>query len=557
MIPAPMYKKILLVVTVALFALLGGQALAANTGETITFNVSQNFDATGRQQIDATLVKSSPNLYFYVDKTWWDQQFPAKKNEILQNLDSLALEFNAKIYPTLTSVFGSEWNPGVDGDSKITILFQNMKDGAAGYFRSNDEYLKLQLPDSNEREMTYLSIASIDDPMKLKTVLAHELMHLIIFNQKNRLQGVQEETWLDEARSDYTSTLLGYDDVYQGSNLQSRVLDFLKNSSDSVPEFLNSPADFASVHLFMSYLVDHYSVSILADSLHSKQVGIASLNEALAKNGVKENFSQIFTNWTIALLLNDCSLGKNYCYLNQNLQNLRISPTLNFLPFSGDSSLSVSNVTKNWAGNWQKIIGGNGDLTVNFESVAGLNFQVPYITVDKNNVSQISFLKLDSKEKGTLTIKDFGAKYNSLILIPSLQSKLSGFSDFEFTYPYTFTASISGPALPEDEALIQKLLAQIATLKKQIADLQALHGIGSCAITSNLSFGLQNNSQVSCLQTFLAGQGAGIYPEGLVTGNFGPLTLAAVKRFQSQYAITPTGFVGPLTRAKITSLQNP
>ena len=53
--------------------------------------------------------------------------------------------------------------------------------------------------------------------------------------------------------------------------------------------------------------------------------------------------------------------------------------------------------------------------------------------------------------------------------------------------------------------------------------------------------------------------------EGLVTGYFGPLTLAAVKRFQQKYwqeilspwGLTkdqPTGFVGKSTRAKINQL---
>ena len=52
-------------------------------------------------------------------------QLQAKKNEIFGDLDNLSAEFNSKIYPILTSVYGSEWKPGVDGDNKITILFQS------------------------------------------------------------------------------------------------------------------------------------------------------------------------------------------------------------------------------------------------------------------------------------------------------------------------------------------------------------------------------------------------------------------------------------------------
>jgi len=45
-----------------------------------------------------------------------------------------------------------------------------------------------------------------------------------------------------------------------------------------------------------------------------------------------------------------------------------------------------------------------------------------------------------------------------------------------------------------------------------------------------------------------------IYPEGRVSGYFGPLTEAAVKRFQKKYGIRTTGEVGPLTRTKLNEL---
>ena len=107
-------------------------------------------------QITAVLVKTNPKLNFYVEKNWWDLQTQAKQTEVLNNLDILSQEFENKIYPNLTSVFGSEWKPGVDGDEKITILFQSLREGAGGYFKEADEYLKLQIPNSNEKEMIYL-----------------------------------------------------------------------------------------------------------------------------------------------------------------------------------------------------------------------------------------------------------------------------------------------------------------------------------------------------------------------------------------------------------------
>lgn len=63
------------------------------------------------------------------------------------------------------------------------------------------------------------------------------------------------------------------------------------------------------------------------------------------------------------------------------------------------------------------------------------------------------------------------------------------------------------------------------------------------------------NGEVTRLQTLLAKNPA-VYPEGRITGYFGPATLAAVKRFQLQEKlITPSssayGLVGPATRAAL------
>ena len=533
---------------------------AANVGDYINFKVGKDFEVNEKSEVSAILVKNAPNLYFYVEKSWWNSQVPAKQNDILANLNNLSYEFDSKIYPTLTSVFGQEWKPGVDGDNKIVILFHSIKQDAGGYFRSADEYIKIQVPDSNEREMIYLPVADIDSS-KLKILLAHEFVHLITFNQKDKMQNVQEEVWLNEARADYSSTILGYDDSFEGSNLQKRVRDFLEKPSDSLTEWQKTKHDYAVASVFTHYLVDHYGISVLSDSLKLKSIGIDSINEVLLRVGYKENFSEIFTDWTIAVIINDCSYDLKYCYLNKNLTNLRINPTLNFLPLTGNSSLSVTNITKNWSGNWQKIIGGKGNLKLEFSSLAGLNFQVPYIIFDKNNNYSIELLRLDKNEKGEINIEDFDLKYNSLIIMPSLQTKISGFNGLEFTYPYTFTVSIKGEE-QEDPLLIQKLLEQIESLKKQIAALQAKNNGQNqnnslCKqLNNNLYFGVLINNEVRCLQQFLKDQGYQIYPEGLVTGNFGNLTKSAVIRFQGKYGIIQTGFVGILTRTKINLLLN-
>lgn len=538
-------------------------------GQKVEFFIDSSFDLNQRSQMVGVLIKISPELYFYIDDDWWSSQSSERQNEIGAALNSLAEEFGNKIYPTLTKTFGSEWKPGIDGDNHITILIHPIIEEADGYFNSGDEYLRAQVPTSNKREMVYLNLSHIEKTIA-KSFLAHEFTHLITFNQKDRIQGVTEEIWLNEARSEYASTLIGYDRDYLGSNLQRRVRAFVSEPNDSLTEWKNQKEDYGVLNLFTQYLVDHYGIEILVDSLQSPKIGIPSLNYALTKNGFKENFSQIFTDFTITVLVNDCSLNEKYCYKNENLKNLRISPQTIFLPLIGESTFSITNTTKHWAASWHKIIGGKKTLKLEFQGDSKVQFQVPYLVEDLEGKITIDFLKLDTQQKGIVYIPDFTIKNNSLTIIPSIQSKLSGFDGTEPPIQFSFAASVV-ERTPEDEAeLIKRLIARIEFLQKEITQLQAQINeilaqskkIGTCTFSINLYYGMRGN-EVYCLQEFLKSQGLEIYPEGLITGNFLSLTQVALIRFQEKYSdeiLKPlnlekgTGYVGQMTRAKINEL---
>lgn len=77
-------------------------------------------------------------------------------------------------------------------------------------------------------------------------------------------------------------------------------------------------------------------------------------------------------------------------------------------------------------------------------------------------------------------------------------------------------------------------------------------GIMCMGFPRNLSLG-SVGSDVSDLQKILA-QDPSVYPQGAVTGYFGPLTAAAVIKFQqvNDIASSSAGFFGPLTRDFLT-----
>ena len=556
-------KKLKLIFVGIIFLCLPGLVSAAALGGKVKFFIDPNFDSTKREETIAQLIGISPRLYFYIDDSWWNSKNVYEQADIGNAINFLTAEFENKIYPTLTSNFGSEWKPGIDKDERITILIHPLAEEAAGYFNSGDEYSKLENPKSNEREMIYLNSQHLDKAL-LKSFLAHEFVHLITFNQKDKTYGVSEETWLNEARAEYVPTLVGYDEEFGGSNLQRRVKQFLEEPSNSITEWQNTSADYGSLNLFTQYLVDHYGVKILIDSLHSSKIGIPSINEALVKNGFQEDFSQIFTNWTITVLVNNCSLNEKYCYKNKNLKNFRLAPQTIFLPLIGESTLSIINTTKNWTGNWHKIIGGKNILKLEFQGDPKVKFRVPYLIEDLEGKTTINFLNLDKDQKATIFIPDFKTKNNALTIIPSVQSKLSSFNGLEPPIQFSFVVSIVERTPEQEQELIKKLLEQIDFLQKEIARVQAqinailAKKIGTCTFSSDLYFGMMGNPDVRCLQEFLESQGSEIYPEGLVTGNFLSLTQKSVIRFQEKYAteiLVPlglekgTGYFGPMTRA--------
>lgn len=108
---------------------------------------------------------------------------------------------------------------------------------------------------------------------------------------------------------------------------------------------------------------------------------------------------------------------------------------------------------------------------------------------------------------------------------------------------------------------IQQLQAKIQELQAQIAKIQGgsqstpPSQSATAVVTEqpqnipsfnlDLYFGMRSNPYVTDLQEFLTDQG---YYAGPVSGNFGLLTLSAVKKFQSANGIKSTGYFGPRSR---------
>ncbi len=91
---------------------------------------------------------------------------------------------------------------------------------------------------------------------------------------------------------------------------------------------------------------------------------------------------------------------------------------------------------------------------------------------------------------------------------------------------------------------LDALLRQLRTQQDQVKQTLALIGDLREGMTSE---------EVKALQELLAADPS-VYPEGIISGFFGPLTKNAVKRFQAKNGIDQLGIVGPKTRQKLNEL---
>lgn len=321
-------------------------------GQEHIFLVNQDYDKFNRVQDSATLLFISSNAYFYVDNSYLNSLDLEHKNILSANIEDLAKDFDNIIYPTETEFWGSEPNPGIDGDPKITIFLEQLVSGNGGYFDTANEFLS---GDSNKREMVAVSVDSVALNLKnAKMFLAHEFQHLISFNQKEHLQNITEDVWLNELRSEYSVTLTGYNQPYSGSGLERRVQIFSGQPSDSLTEWPNVSLDYAQASLFGEYLVEQYGPEILKETLHSPYVGIESINQFLKNHNYQERFSDIVGNWAIANYINNISKGSKYGYSLSDLQSLKIIPT-STTNLSIQSPYNFSYSLKPWQPAWYKF----------------------------------------------------------------------------------------------------------------------------------------------------------------------------------------------------------
>ncbi|MDP3697756.1 MAG: hypothetical protein Q8R55_07155 [Candidatus Taylorbacteria bacterium] len=440
----------------------------ANTlGQRETFFVNKEFDKYGRTSLQATLQHAGNKSYFYVEDNYWNSLGSADRDTLTRNIQSLANDFDANIYPKETQFWGSDPNPGVDGDSKITILLEELIKNNGGYFETSNGYLRDKAPDSNQREMITVSVEILKSNVSLpKAFLAHEFQHLISFNQKELVYNISEEVWLNELRSEYAVSQVGYGDPFSGSSLERRMEVFLDEPSDSLTEWPNKTIDYGIAALFAEYLVEQYGVNILSETLRDNSSGINSLNKFLAEKGHRERFGDVFVNWMAAVYLNNSLLDSRLGYKNSELKNIRVQPQQRVSLSRGSQFSSLIQGLKDWQPAWLEFdLGSFSDdldqsAKIEIFGESNQNFLTAYLAFYGNGQPEFGRIQVTSG-KGNVYIINSDKKLNKIAVLATKATKFSDFGPTETAWPLSFKVSMietkkAVTSVLKDGALIRK-----------------------------------------------------------------------------------------------------
>ncbi|MCD4684491.1 MAG: immune inhibitor A [Anaerolineae bacterium] len=256
-------------------------------------------------------------------------------------LDYTAQFFEEHIWPLNNSIYGDEWNPGIDGDSRIHIVSQiTIAPGVYGAFNPEDQCPQFLCPDSNQREIIYINLdtAPLGSPEYLTTV-AHEHQHLIQFHVDGN-----ERRWFNEGLSQLAEHLNGFHPRYVGAG---NMIDFLENpdhQQDGRSFGYDVGSYYGAGYLFMVYLYEQFGLEFIRAMVANDYDGLASVQLTLDEFGYEMTVDEVAAGWILANYLDDPFVGDGtYYYQTLDIPN-PITPSP--VTFTGGASQITDTVNQ-------------------------------------------------------------------------------------------------------------------------------------------------------------------------------------------------------------------
>ena len=355
-------------------------------GKELEFFAS-NTDTNANFKVTAELLYKTENVYFFAEKG-----VAVDKGEVKKLIDT----FQDKIYPTDREFFGSEPNPGVDGDPHLYILFaRGLGFSVAGYQSSADGFSRLAHENSNEKEMFYINADATGpgDP-SLRYTLAHEFQHMI-----HGYHDVNEETWMNEGSSVLASFLNGDRNI--GFDYSFVIDPDLQLNTWSEGGVTDDPGPhYGAGFLFMAYFLDRFGNEATQALVADEANGLRAVDDVLTEQSITDNGQQVtaadvFADWVIANYLGDTSIGDGRYGYNNYPDAPKIEfPTETF----NECPINQSATVHQFAADYYEIRC-SGQVTINFVG----SQQIRVIPTDPHSGRYTFWSHRNDKSDTTLT----------------------------------------------------------------------------------------------------------------------------------------------------------
>jgi len=267
------------------------------------------------------------------------------------DFESFGRVFDDPIYDAITATFGSPSD--VDGNGRVIILFtpvvnQMTAKGSTGFIAGFFYGLDLTTQENSNRAEIFYSLvpdpagrfgdarATADVLRVVPPVLAHELQHMIHFNQRVLLRRAsgQEVLWLSEALAHAAEDIVAdafraRGDAAQADNFRlanlARAVRYLRDPSAASLVGTRPPGSLeerGAQWLFIKYLAGQYGGNDLLRRLtQTTRTGVANVT---AETG--QSWPTLVSDWTVALWadgapeLEGISVDRRYTYPNLDLR---------------------------------------------------------------------------------------------------------------------------------------------------------------------------------------------------------------------------------------------
>ncbi len=407
-------------------------------GDILSF-FATSFKNQETYSLDAELRHKTDKTYIFVEKPQWDS------GSVTQNdVDAFHQAFEIST-PSSTSIFGSLPGASIDpnkgirdiseenfgqppnktGDGYVYILIMDIRDNyepetgnfsyIAGYFAFRDQN---DGANSNKKDIIYVD-ANPGNPANefaLGTV-AHEYQHLIHSRYDNN-----EETWLSEGFAEFSQQLCGYGIAFPSG--------YFSRPHTSLTTWAGNIEDYQRVGLWTVYLGEKFSRSLIKTIVQDPDNGIVSVRNALDNHGISLSFEEIFSNFTIANIANDPTIGDNgyFGYDAFRLPVLPIVTTTHPIYPVDPQQKSLSSYSTAYF----RFTG--RDSTAYLQFTGNPDIQIAASILERGDQDSVYSFPLDSSNQGEMSLARIGEGVTDMILIAA---------NFGITHSYSYSVTSS------------------------------------------------------------------------------------------------------------------